>query len=227
MDVTKALHALGTPYYICAGTLLRLHRDGQLSPNAGGDIDVWFPQDSIDPQVAVQLLEGLGFETNWAAPQNLHGYRDGGRFIDLEFPFKALRQTSSGNAEPHEVISWVVPRFNRSINQLLAMKRALEGESSPDNAAKRSVARVLHAFRRPIKPINTALLNFLQSGPRLKKVEYRIPSSFVECLEEVRLGGATWYQPRDVELVLESLYGQHWQTPRSGRVWFQYAKESP
>lgn len=226
IDVTEALNDLKTPYYICAGTLLRLHRDGHLSPN-GGDIDVWFPQDSIDPQMAVVLLENLGFETNWAAPQNLHGYRDGGRFIDFEFPFTAVRQTPSGIRVPHEIISWEVPKFYRLAASRDRLKNVAKGGSAPEEAYKKFAAKALYVGLRPLRKMLTEHRNPTRLQHKMKRVEYRIPSSFVEHLEEVHMGEAFWYQPSEVEPVLESLYGVDWRTPRSRRIWFEFAKNAP
>lgn len=235
VDVTNRLNSTETPYYVCAGTLLRLHRDGHLSPN-GGDIDIWFPKNSLDPLTATRLLEDLGFHANRASSQNIHGFRDGGRFIDFEFPFTAIRKTRWGDSCPHEVISWEVQKFHSLVNSppyhrlvqlLTSLTHLLDGRTIPTGRFKETVAKLLYRGRRQISPIVTALLNVTHLEHKVKQVEYRIPSTLVKEFEKISSGGISWYQPKEAESVLEALYGRGWRTPRSSNVWWGFAKDAP
>jgi hypothetical protein len=101
------------------------------------------------------------------------------------------------------------------------------GGSAPEEAYKKFAAKALYVGLRPLRKMLTEHRNPTRLQHKMKRVEYRIPSSFVEHLEEVHMGEAFWYQPSEVEPVLESLYGVDWRTPRSRRIWFEFAKNAP
>lgn len=229
IDVTQALDAMAVPYYLCGGTLLRVHRDASLSPT-GGDIDIWFPQNSITIQQALRLLETLGFRTEFGSAcsgsRNLHGYREGGRMIDFSFPLKATRTTTNAVSRPHEVLLWE-RHSHPLLLSMIRLKVVLDGRSEPKSRLKSMAAHALYASRGLLKPFNSAALRALELRTDLKRVEYRIPSAFVEELERVSMGGVYWYQPRYVEPVLESLFGEDWQIPGTERTWRGFTKDSP
>ncbi len=229
LDVTKALNKSGIPYFIGGGTLLRLYRDGDFAAETG-DIDFYFRGENVDKIALQELLLQLTFLVVHSDPQNLQAVRDGGRKVDFNFLSAELRECSDGSMAPHEVITWIViPRsglfgmlyfkWNRVANIVS------RGGSDSSTSYKRKLSKIF------VPTLRHFLDQILWFDNRLKKrternVEYRIPSDLLETELVVSTAGS-WYQPIQVESVLENLYGPNWRTPLGRKEWFDFAKDSP
>jgi hypothetical protein len=228
IDVTRAINESGVPYFIGGGTLLRLHRDGDLAPETR-DIDICFRGPDIDQGRLVRILTALGFQVEYSDVQNVHAIREGGRRIDLNFYTSEIRVTSDGTSSPHEVIAWcVIPR--RGL--LGAVHYHWHKVSIIVNGERELRGRCRLTFFRIFSPLLTPFLGRILSVDNLLKerlsrtVEYRIPSNLLDT-HLVVSEFASWYQPIRVEAVLESLYGTDWRTPSRREEWFGFAKNSP
>lgn len=228
IDVTNALNNSGISYFVGGGTLLRLHRDGSLSPETT-DIDICFREGSVDLALLATLVLQLGFEMEYCDPRNMQFVREGGRKIDLNFFTYHLRSTPDGSCLSHDVITWtVVPRGTWLSNLYFNLRRitnVIVGGNSPENRFKRLLANFISPI---LKPLSTyfVLIERKLANEVERNVEYRIPSHLLDT-HLVSTINASWYQPVMVETVLESLYGPNWRTPMRRDEWFGFAKESP
>ncbi len=229
LDVAKALNELGTPYFIGGGTLLRLYRDGDFAPETG-DIDFYFRGRNIDKITLQEMLLELAFHIEHSDIQNIQAVRDGGRKVDLNFLSTELRACSNGLLIPHDVITWaVIPRRGLFGMLYLNWNRVANIVSQGGSHSSRSYKRKLSQIFVPT--LRCFLNQILWFDNHLKKriernVEYRIPSNLLET-ELVVSATGSWYQPIQVESVLENLYGPNWRTPVGREEWFDFAKDSP
>ena len=226
VDVTRLLNKNAVPYFIGFGTLLRLYRDGQLSQGTG-DIDVCLRPMSMSIVEGIDMLKSLGFVVG-GQKTNVQGHREGGRKVDLNFLSQGYRQTPAGEWKLFDTMTWTVLHETsmryRMHHHASRLSKAIAGDGEINRPLYRQMARGLR-LTAPITRTAILSLNSKLGGNLPHKiVEYRIPSDALDT-ELVFRDGISWYQPRQVEAVLEALYGSEWSIPMEGDRWHSFTRE--
>jgi hypothetical protein len=227
-DVTRVLNELDVDYFIGNGTLLRLYRDGSLSPNRG-DIDICIREGALSPQDAKELLETLGFEVK-KSDDNIQGYREPGLKVDFNFLFRERRVFADRSIVEVEILRWSVPQetgFLADLSRFLdKCFRISQGKSTPASSIKKQIVRFLRVLIAPSKNmLHSARVN-VDSWRSNIEVEYCYPTDLLETRFE-KYADVRWRQPVHTPEVLEAIYGPNWRIPENRTYWHSFAKAVP
>ena len=228
IDITRALNHENFSYFIGNGTLLRLYRDGDFAPESG-DIDICFREGAADRRKLNDLLVKMGFEVAHSDEHNVHAIRHGGRTVDLNFFSHRFETMEDGRRCSQQVIEWTVqPKEGLRSVLYFNWHKFANLFSERSQSAKQTDRLLMNLAGTILSPIVKLSLRI---DHRLGKInerhlEYRIPTNLLET-ELIVTKNASWYQPVQVEAVLESLYGTDWRIPTGRKDWFDFAKESP